>query len=220
MLRPTVTGMAPAPAATAAVPPPPNSPAPDNGMTAAAAMLPGDHELVKHVLYNTKSPPSSSSSSKTTPRITKGKGGAKKGSSIKAETEAEEGYQKSNLATGESHMDTDNLVSTGAGIFPCPTCQKEFTLKGNLKRHMLTHAGIRPFACPVCNRGFSRKADLEIHQRVHTGEKPYTCPHAECGRKFARISDLRSHERTHRWVHTDVFVLPCMDRKIYLSTSI
>ena len=87
---------------------------------------------------------------------------------------------------------------SGGALYTCKECSKQFTLKGNLKRHLLTHAGVKPFKCHTCNKGFSRKADLEIHQRVHTGEKPYPCPHVQCGKRFARISDLRSHERTHR----------------------
>lgn len=83
-------------------------------------------------------------------------------------------------------------------FYACPRCDKQFTLKGNLKRHQLTHQNHKPYICEICRKGFSRKADLEIHNRVHTGEKPYDCMEPGCGKKFARISDLRSHERTHR----------------------
>lgn len=96
--------------------------------------------------------------------------------------------------------DDDEDMSTNRNTFTCKHCKKEFTLKGNLKRHILTHAGVKPYICAICNKGFSRKADLEIHNRVHTGEKPYECPSPSCGKRFARISDLRSHERTHRSV--------------------
>ncbi|GMH52443.1 hypothetical protein TrST_g5611 [Triparma strigata] len=74
-------------------------------------------------------------------------------------------------------------------------CDKKFTLKSNMRRHMQTHSGIKPFSCTVCSRKFFRKADLQTHHRTHTGEKPLGC--TMCPRRFARISDLRSHERTH-----------------------
>lgn len=97
------------------------------------------------------------------------------------------GGQQNSTSNGEKRMG-----------YSCKYCSKTFTLKGNLKRHFYTHAGIKPFTCTICTKGFSRKADLEIHNRVHTGEKPYFCPFNGCDKRFARISDLRSHERTHR----------------------
>ncbi|GMH54981.1 hypothetical protein TL16_g08827 [Triparma laevis f. inornata] len=74
-------------------------------------------------------------------------------------------------------------------------CDKKFTLKSNMRRHMQTHSGIKPFVCTVCSKKFFRKADLQTHHRTHTGEKPLGC--TMCPRRFARVSDLRSHERTH-----------------------
>lgn len=100
--------------------------------------------------------------------------------------------------------DDEEMTSGNKNTFTCKHCKKEFTLKGNLKRHILTHAGVKPYICGICNKGFSRKADLEIHNRVHTGEKPYECPAPGCGKRFARISDLRSHERTHRYVRSPI----------------
>ena len=54
-------------------------------------------------------------------------------------------------------MDLDDSVVAvpgpgGRPLFPCPNCKKQFTLKGNLKRHLLTHAGVRPFECPDCGK--------------------------------------------------------------------
>lgn len=48
-------------------------------------------------------------------------------------------------------------------LFPCPLCKKTFTLKGNLKKHYMIHAGVRPFVCPVCSKQFRQKVTLKKH---------------------------------------------------------
>jgi uncharacterized Zn-finger protein len=84
-------------------------------------------------------------------------------------------------------------------VYKCsfPGCEKEFHLKGNLKRHETIHTGVKKFKCVFCEKAFFRKADMEVHHRVHTGEKPFQCKFEGCLKAFARKSDLRSHERTH-----------------------
>lgn len=117
------------------------------------------------------------------------------------------GGHRTKKETEDDYLRANSRIMAN-GVFSCLHCDKTFTLKGNLKRHLFTHDGVKPFACGVCNKTFSRKADLEIHVRVHTGEKPYACEWPECGRQFARISDLRSHERTHSGLKSFVCPFP------------
>ena len=87
----------------------------------------------------------------------------------------------------------------------CPTCQKSFTRKYHLDRH-LVHTSCNPgnivkeeFACEVCGKSFSRIDNLRMHLRAHLGQKPrnrdFQCPY--CEKSFYGSSLLNIHVRTH-----------------------
>lgn len=73
----------------------------------------------------------------------------------------------------------------------CPTCQRTFLNKQNLRRHMQTHSGLKPHQCSFCNLSFLRLSHLQRHHRTHTGERPFTC--TECPKSFSRSDKLRYH---------------------------
>ena len=52
--------------------------------------------------------------------------------------------------------------------FECPECNKTFTQKANLRRHLkFIHTGKKPFVCDVCNKAFNRKGNMEVHRLTH-----------------------------------------------------
>ncbi|XP_066537420.1 zinc finger protein 431 [Hoplias malabaricus] len=79
--------------------------------------------------------------------------------------------------------------------FCCTLCDRKFSTKLTMRRHMGIHRGEKPFKCPQCHYSTRLKASLIQHLRVHTGEKPYKCP--QCSYASIDRSSLRRHSRTH-----------------------
>lgn len=77
------------------------------------------------------------------------------------------------------------------GTVECPTCQRTFLNKQNLRRHMQTHSGLKPHQCMYCKLSFLRLSHLQRHHRTHTGERPFMC--TECPKSFSRSDKLRYH---------------------------
>ena len=50
-------------------------------------------------------------------------------------------------------------------IFECPTCQKIFKQRENLRRHTKVHMTDKVLHCEYCNQNFTRTDQLRIHQK-------------------------------------------------------
>ncbi|XP_059618034.1 gastrula zinc finger protein XlCGF57.1-like [Phlebotomus argentipes] len=77
----------------------------------------------------------------------------------------------------------------------CVQCDKDFSTRTNLHRHVQTHNGQKPFVCSVCGNGFTQKGSLKQHMHLHTGERPFKCSH--CDRSFTQAKTLVNHTRRH-----------------------
>ncbi|XP_037076131.1 zinc finger protein 628-like [Pollicipes pollicipes] len=79
--------------------------------------------------------------------------------------------------------------------FPCCTCRKVLSSKGNLRCHLVSHTGETPFHCSACSATFRYYTNAKGHLRRHTAARA-VCD--VCSRSFLLPMDLRRHQRTHR----------------------
>ena len=92
----------------------------------------------------------------------------------------------------------------------CPECDRVFTFKSELKRHIeVVHLKIKSHKCDQCGKGFSQKCMLDDHiNAVHLKKREHQCQ--DCGSSFARLSQLNRHisavhllEKTHECPECD-----------------
>ncbi|CAG9315305.1 unnamed protein product [Blepharisma stoltei] len=75
-------------------------------------------------------------------------------------------------------------------------CEKLFTTKFNLRRHIETaHKKTTEFTCLTCMKTFASKQNLCEHEYLHTGDKPFKCN--DCHKLFRQLSQLSLHKRIH-----------------------
>ncbi|XP_065226138.1 gastrula zinc finger protein XlCGF57.1-like [Planococcus citri] len=78
----------------------------------------------------------------------------------------------------------------------CNICGGHFSLRSDLKRHMLIHEGVKPFKCAECGKSFRRKSHMNEHIRAYHSPyhtRPYKCD--ICGKRFVAQFHLNTHKR-------------------------
>jgi len=88
-------------------------------------------------------------------------------------------------------------------MFTCEKCDKEFTEKRNLLRHMKTHLqSTEAYTCDVCGKEFDREDARNRHIKTHLKDatvsgQTYAC--GVCGKEFSRADNRNRHEATHNY---------------------
>ena len=77
----------------------------------------------------------------------------------------------------------------------CLTCGKKFFKANQLREHKKRHFEEGNFQCNFCNKKFFTPNKLKEHIRIHTGEAPLKCN--VCGKGFKRHSNLSEHKKIH-----------------------
>ena len=85
-------------------------------------------------------------------------------------------------------------------VFTCSVCQKHFTQRNNMLRHIRTvhqKATVpESLQCSLCHKVFDRLYNLKRHTNtVHTSKKPFSCP--LCDASFSRSDYLTNHLKSH-----------------------
>eukprot|EP00090_Calanus_glacialis_P017513 TRINITY_DN27253_c0_g1_i1.p1 TRINITY_DN27253_c0_g1~~TRINITY_DN27253_c0_g1_i1.p1 ORF type:complete len:510 (-),score=150.00 TRINITY_DN27253_c0_g1_i1:73-1602(-) len=77
-------------------------------------------------------------------------------------------------------------------------CVMAFATLYRLNAHKRLHTG-DTFNCKDtgCNKLFTTKSDLKKHVRTHTNERPYACENAGCGKAFMVSHHLKNHYKIH-----------------------
>lgn len=80
-----------------------------------------------------------------------------------------------------------------------PNCDKSYTNKGNLKRHEITHSGIKAFKCQFenCNSEFYTNDDLKSHHISHTNNRPFKCNFENCNYAAKTKISINAHKVIH-----------------------
>ncbi|KFM78706.1 Zinc finger protein 658, partial [Stegodyphus mimosarum] len=124
----------------------------------------------------------------------------------------------------------------------CTTCGKSFSLKIQLKRHLLSHVAGAPYICRncennsenrdtksynlrltkrpdhychVCNKSFSTKRLLLIHSQEHTQhiDENYSCD--KCEETFVNAFDLKKHSIIHKSKKSIIKVVKDSEVELY-----
>ena len=81
------------------------------------------------------------------------------------------GIPLSEASTSEPSVGLFNLSKAHQNLvvqpYQCTMCDRAFSQRGSLNRHMRSHLGVRPYACPQCPMTFSRQYRVTEHMRVH-----------------------------------------------------
>ena len=86
--------------------------------------------------------------------------------------------------------------------FPCQICNKILSTKIGLKNHNLIHTGLQTEKCTECDKMFSYKYALRKHiQNSHEknkiiDEEHYTCD--VCSKEVLGLGKLKQHKKSHR----------------------
>ena len=97
------------------------------------------------------------------------------------------------------HLDADRSQRIESEIFECDCCEKTYSLKSSLRRHMKNHQekGRSSHQCTKCDKAYLSLHALKIHtEQQHMNEKAILyCD--KCHQQFNNYRNLKSHLKAH-----------------------
>ncbi|CAH2083749.1 unnamed protein product [Euphydryas editha] len=121
----------------------------------------------------------------------------------------------------KAQLEIRSSVNKSRHQYPCTQCDKRFLWRGNLLRHMNSHAAKAngDLICKPCNRTFSSIATYQQHMKIskkHVSENDFKFMCSDCGKRFPTKSRLRDHIN---WEHLKNFVYSCDECQKVFKTS-
>lgn len=77
------------------------------------------------------------------------------------------------------------------------TCDKSYTTRFSLRRHIASHSAIKQHVCVLCFKTFTLAQYLKEHTYIHTQQKPFKCDYEGCARAFRQAGKLSMHKKVH-----------------------
>ena len=75
-------------------------------------------------------------------------------------------------------------------------CQFSFNTLYRLKAHKRLHTGDTFNCCENnCEKMFTTKSDLKKHLRIHNNERPFVCLNMNCSKSFTNSHHLKTHQK-------------------------
>ena len=83
--------------------------------------------------------------------------------------------------------------------YKCPKndCDKSYTTKFSLIRHLTSHNPVKKHVCAICFKSFALVQYLKEHMHIHTGQNPYKCNFPGCDKSFRQAGKLSLHKKLH-----------------------
>jgi len=77
-------------------------------------------------------------------------------------------------------------------------CDKSYTTRFSLRRHIASHSAIKQHVCVLCFKTFTLAQYLKEHTYIHTQQKPFKCDFSGCTRAFRQAGKLSMHKKVHQ----------------------
>ena len=93
------------------------------------------------------------------------------------------------------------------GNFPCPSCDKTYTVKSSLHKHIIKNHKMK-VPCEICGKMFASGMFMNKHMKSH-GPPGFKCSHDGCVKFFYSKSSLKYHVDTQHKPTVDVNCPTC-----------
>ena len=104
--------------------------------------------------------------------------------------------EKEHLDEHTMYNESDRCISRKT--FKCKLCDKLFSSKQNLRKHIDARHTVCKFACKLCQKVYSRPQGLRSHVRsIHEGVH-YKCTYQDCDESFKHKDQLNIHILGHQ----------------------